>query len=180
VESKHDRDKLIIVGSGNVALNVYKIASLLDYEICIIDNRPETLTWDRFPEASELLLGDIVELLKNCEITNTTSIVLLSHNHEFDEPALRAIVKSPARYIGVIGNKRKVTSYFNTLRSMGIEDELMARIHLPIGLDLGGQLAAEIALSAVAEIQAVKYGRSGGPVIIKQSSTEKEKHDQLF
>lgn len=180
MESKHDRDKLIIVGSGNVALNVYKIASLLDYEICIIDNRPETLTWDLFPEASELLLGDIVELLKNCEITNTTSIVLLSHNHEFDEPALRAIVKSPARYIGVMGNKRKVTSYFNTLRSMGIEDELMARIHLPIGLDLGGQLAAEIALSAVAEIQAVKYGRSGGPVIIKQSSTEKEKHDQLF
>jgi xanthine dehydrogenase accessory factor len=70
VESKHDRDKLIIVGSGNVALNVYKIASLLDYEICIIDNRPETLTWDRFPEASELLLGGYrrtIEELRNNE-----------------------------------------------------------------------------------------------------------------
>ena len=136
-------DKLIIVGSGNVALNVYKIASLLDYEICVIDNRPETLTRERFPEASELLLGDIVELLKGCEITETTSIVLLSHNHEFDEPALQAIIKSPARYIGVMGNKRKVTAYLNNLRSMGIEDKLMERVHLPIGLDLGGQLAAK-------------------------------------
>lgn len=180
MELKPIMDKLIIVGSGNVALNVYKIASLLDYEICVIDNRPETLTRERFPEASELLLGDIVELLKGCEITETTSIVLLSHNHEFDEPALQAIIKSPARYIGVMGNKRKVTAYLNNLRSMGIEDKLMERVHLPIGLDLGGQLAAEIALAAVAEIQAVKYGRSGGPIIIKQVNREKEKHNELF
>lgn len=180
MESDHTRDRLIIVGSGNVALNIYKIASLLDYDISVIDNRAETLTRQRFPEASELLLGDIVELLGACEITETTSIVLVSHNHQFDEPALRAIIKSSARYIGVMGNKRKVNKYFNTLKSMGIADELIERVYLPIGLDLGGQLAAEIALAAVAEIQAVKYGRSGGSVIIKQANEEKEKHNELF
>ncbi len=180
MEDNHTRDRLIIVGSGPVALNVYKIASLLDYDISVIDNRTETLTRERFPEANELLLGDIVELLGDCEITSTTSIVLVSHNHTFDEAALQAIIKSPARYIGVMGNKRKVTKYFNTLKSMDIADELMERVHLPIGLDIGGQLAAEIALAAVAEIQAVKYKRSGGSIIIKQVNEEKEEHDELF
>jgi xanthine dehydrogenase accessory factor len=180
LEVNLSRDRLIIAGSGNVALNIYKIASLLDYNITVIDNRAETLTRERFPEASELLLGDIVELLRKYEITETTSIVLLTHNHEFDEPTLQAIIKSPARYIGVMGNKRKVTAYFSNLKLMGISDELIERVYLPIGLDLGGQLAAEIALAAVAEIQAVKYGRSGGSMIIKQVTEEKEKHDGLF
>ena len=180
MECTHTREKLIIVGSGNVALNIYKIASLLDYDISVIDNKAETLTRERFPEASELLLGDIVELLGVYEISDTTSIVLVTHNHQFDEPALQTIIKSPARYIGVMGNKRKVNTYFNTLQLMGIADELIEKVHLPIGLDLGGQLAAEIALAAVAEIQAVKYGRSGGSIIIKQANSEKEKHDELF
>ncbi len=173
-------DRLIIAGSGNVALNVYKIASILGYSITVIDHRAETLTRERFPEASALLLGNIVELLGACEINETTSIVLVTYNHEFDDPALQAIIKSPARYIGVLGNKRKVTAYFGKLKLLGISEELMDRVHIPIGLDLGGQLAAEIALAAVAEIQAVKYGRPGGFVTIKQVNKEIEKHDELF
>ncbi len=180
MECNHTRDRLIIAGSGKVALNIYKIASLLDYNISVIDNRAETLTRERFPQACELLLGDIVELLESYEITETTSIVLVTNNHEFDQPALQAVIESPARYIGVMGNKRKVTTYFNNLKIMGISDELIGRVHLPIGLDIGGQLAAEIALAAVAEIQAVKYGRPGGPMIIRQVNEDKEKHDELF
>ncbi|PKM78317.1 MAG: hypothetical protein CVU90_03000 [Firmicutes bacterium HGW-Firmicutes-15] len=173
-------DRLIIAGSGNVALNIYKIASILGYSITLIDHRAETLTRERFPEASKLLLGNIVELLEACDITETTSIVLVTYNHEFDLPALQAVVKSQARYIGVLGNKRKVTAYFSKLKILGIYEELIDRVHIPIGLDLGGQLAAEIALAAVAEIQAVKYGRPGGFVIIKHVSKEIEKHDELF
>lgn len=180
MEYNNARDRLIIVGSGNVALNIYKIASLLDYDISVIDNRAETLTRERFPEASELLLGDIVELLEAYEITDTTSIVLVSYNHEFDEPALWAVIKSPARYIGVMGNKRKVNRYFNNLKLMDIADRFIEKVHLPIGLDLGGQLAAEIALAAVAEIQAVKYRRSGGFIIIKQVNEVMVKYNELF
>ncbi|PKM76829.1 MAG: hypothetical protein CVU90_10405 [Firmicutes bacterium HGW-Firmicutes-15] len=173
-------DRLIIAGSGNVALNIYKIAAILGYSITVIDHRAETLTRERFPEASELLLGDIVELMRACDISETTSIVLVTYNHEFDEPALQTIIKSPARYIGVLGNKRKVTAYFSRLKTLGISEELINRVHIPIGLDLGGELAADIALAAVAEIQAVKYGRPGGFVTIKHINKEFVEHDDLF
>ena len=180
MEFNHTGDRLIIAGSGKVALNIYKIAAILGYNITVIDHRAETLTLERFPEASELLLGDVVELLENCDIDETTSIVLVTHDHEFDKPALEAIIKSPARYIGVLGNKRKVTTYFNNLQLMEISEELLERVHIPIGLDLGGKLATEIALAAMAEIQAVKYGRPGGFVTIKYASKGNEKHEELF
>ncbi len=173
-------ERLIIVGSGNVAYNIYKIASVLGYNIIVIDNRAETLTRKRFPDASELQLGDVIKLLGACKITETTSIVLVSYNHEFDLPALETVIESPARYIGVLGNKRKITAYFSKLRSLGIAEELLGRVHIPIGLDLGGHLAAEIALAAVAEIQAVKYGRPGGFVTTKHSQRELYRHDELF
>lgn len=172
-------DRLIIAGSGNVALYIYKFAVLLGYRVTIIDDRAETLTWARFPDASDLLLGDIVELLKKSEISASTSVVLVTHNHRHDGPALEAIINSPARYIGVLGNRHKVAAYFNKLVAMDVAEELMEKIHLPIGLDIGGQLAAEIALAAVAEIQAVKYGRSGGFFTVKHTSGDKAQ-DEFF
>lgn len=180
MEPKCTDDKLIIAGTGNVALYIYKIAAMVGYKITVIGHKAERLTRERFPDADELLLGDIVELLGACEISETTSIVLVTDNHEFDLPALQAVIKSSARYIGVLGNKRKVTAYFAQLQLMGISDELIERVHIPIGLDLGGQLAAEIALAAVAEMQAIKYGRSGGFVTIKAVDRENKEHDELF
>lgn len=180
VVSHSHLDRLIIVGSGNVALNVYKIAAIMGYDISVIDNKAETLTRDRFPEAGELLLGDIVELLNTCAIDENTSIVLLSHHHEFDEEALQAVIRSAARYIGIMGNKHKVTAYFRQLHLWGIPDELISRVHVPIGLDLGGQRAAEIALAAMAEIQAVKYGRSGGFVVLQRDVKGRVERDELF
>jgi xanthine dehydrogenase accessory factor len=174
------RDRLIIVGSGNVAHNVYRIAAILGYSISVIDSRAETLTRERFPEAGELLLGDIVELLNTCEINENTSIVLLSHHHEFDEVALQAVIRSPARYIGIMGNKHKVTAYFRQLHLWEIPEDLIKKVHVPIGLDLGGQRAAEIALSAMAEIQAVKYGRSGGFVVLQREVKGRVERDELF
>jgi len=179
--SVNDSDRLIIVGSGNIALHVYKFAQILGYNITIIDNRAETLTKERFPDASEIVLGDIVELLGSYNITTGTSIVLLSYQHKYDEAALQVVIRSPARYIGVLGNKRKVTAYFNKLDLMGVSEELIDKVHVPVGLDLGGQRAAEIALAVMAEIQAVKYGRPGGFFTVKKDEFKKnEKHDEFF
>lgn len=178
--SSSQGDPLIIVGSGNVAFNLYKFAAALGYRVTMIDNDPVVLTRERFPEADVVLVGDIVQLLKQCMIIPSTSIVLLSHHHEFDKAALVAVIDSPARYIGIMGNKRKVTAYLSALEEQRVERRLIERVHIPIGLDLGGELAAEIALAAMAEIQAVKYGRPGGFVTIKQSSGEFDKREQLF
>lgn len=174
------KDKLILVGSGNLVQDIYQIAAVMGYDISIIDNRPETLTRERFPLANELLLGDIVELLKSSEIDSNTSIVLVSHSHEYDEPALLTVVNSPARYIGVLGNKRKVTAYFGKMSAMGVAEELMYRVHVPVGLDLGGQKNAEIALSIMAEIQAVKYDRPGGFLSIKSLESSDGRYEEFY
>ena len=155
-------DRLIIAGAGSVALHVYEIANLLGYNISIIDNRTEMLVSERFPEASELIIGDIALQLSKYDITEETSIVIATHHHEFDEPALQAVISSPARYIGVLGNKRKVASYYSNLHSLGFSEALINRVHMPIGHDLGGQKTAEIALAIIADVQAVKYERPGG------------------
>lgn len=173
-------DPLIIAGSGNVAVNIYRIAAILGYQITVIDNRAETLTRERFPDARELLLGDVVQLLGNCDINDKTNIVLVTHNHEFDEAALQAVIRSPARYIGILGNKHKVTAYFSKLDELGIPLQLLDRVHIPIGLNLGGQKSAEIALAAVAEMQAVKYGRSGGFVVLQRDAKGIVERDELF
>lgn len=162
INSFYSQDSLIIAGAGTVALNIYKIAKILGYRITIVDNRSDKLFKERFPEAHELLLGDIVEKLQSCSITENTNIVIATHHHEFDEKSLQAVISSPARYIGVLGNSRRVAGYFKNLKSINIPDELIKRVHSPIGLDLGGKRTAEIALSVMAEIQAVKYQRSGG------------------
>ena len=173
-------DRLIIAGSGPVVLNIYQIAKMIGYRVPIIDNRAQTLTRERFPEASELLLGDIVEQLKSCEIDANTSIVIATHHHEYDEPVLMAVIKSPARYIGALANNQLVSAYYNKLNSLGIPEEFINRFHTPIGLDLGGQKTAEIALAVMAEIQAVKYGCSGGFLTVKQPTKVVEKREELF
>lgn len=173
-------DKLIIVGSGNMVQDLYELAIVVGFNISVIDNNPETLTRERFPLANELLLGNIVELLKSSTIDSNTSIVLVSHNHEFDEPALLAVVNSPARYIGILGNKRKVTAYFSKLNEMGVAEELMNRVYVPVGLDLGGQRTSEIALAIMAEIVAVKYDRPGGFMSIRSITREMERHDVYY
>ncbi len=174
------KDRLIIVGSGSLVLDVYQMAVILGYSISIIDDRAETLNRERFPQAGKLLLGDVVELLSACDINENTSIVIASHHHEHDERALRAVINSPARYIGVLGNKRKVTAYFSRLNAMDISEELMNRVYIPIGLDLGGQKTSEIALAVMAEIQAIKYGRPGGFLTIKEMKKGIERREELF
>lgn len=174
------KDQLIIVGSGSLVQDIYNIAIVLGYYIIIIDQHPETLNRGRFPQADELLLGDIVEQLNNCHIDENTSIVICSHHHEADQPALKAVIYSPARYIGILGNKHKVIAHFSLLNSMGVSENLIDRVHVPIGLDLGGQKTAEIALGIMAEIQAIKYGRPGGFLTIKQERKGIVQREELF
>lgn len=180
-EAIDEGDSLIIVGSGNVAWNVYRIAVILGYQVTVIDNRAMTLTRDRFPEASQLLLGDdVISLLKSCPITENTSVVLASRHHEFDLAALCELADSPARYVGGLGNRHKVTEYYVALEAMSVTPEWLERVHVPIGLDIGGYKAAEIALSIMAEIQSVKYGRPGGFVVLQERRKGIGKRDGLF
>jgi xanthine dehydrogenase accessory factor len=155
-----NHDRLIIAGAGNVAHHVYRYARILGYKVTILDNRAEKLTRERFPEANELILGDMVANISSYNISPRTAIVIASHHHEFDEAILQAVINSSASYIGMLSNRRKAAEIFNRLKDQGVSEELIARAHSPIGLDLGGKKTAEIAMAIMAEIQATKYGRT--------------------
>jgi xanthine dehydrogenase accessory factor len=91
-------------------------------------------------------------------------VVLLSHDYKYDLPVLRAVLESEAAYVGVLGSRRRGRALLDFLAGEGVPDEQLARVRIPVGLDIGGTTPEEIALSVLAEAVAVHHGRSGGPM----------------
>ncbi|MCO1602155.1 XdhC family protein [Desulfosporosinus nitroreducens] len=151
---------LLIAGAGHIARALYQLAKVLGYFITIIDDRPELLTRERFPDADELISGDIVTELKRYSTNEQTSMVICTYKHTLDEAALAATISKPSRYLGMVGSRKKVALCFQHLEAQGVTLEALSKIHTPIGLNLGGETPEEIALAILAEIQAVKYARN--------------------
>ncbi|AET69485.1 xanthine and CO dehydrogenases maturation factor, XdhC/CoxF family [Desulfosporosinus orientis DSM 765] len=148
---------LLIVGGGHIAQALYQLAVVLGYYIAVIDDRPEILTKERFPSASELILGDVIQELRDYPSHEQTSIVICTYNHTLDEGALAAAIAKPNRYLGMVGSRKKVALCFEHLKAQGFLPPDLDKIHTPIGLKIGGETPEEIALAILAEIQAVKY-----------------------
>jgi xanthine dehydrogenase accessory factor len=102
--------------------------------------------------------------MKKLSIDNSTFVVVLTHDPKFDLPALRSVLKEDAGYVGAIGSRKTNQNRFDALRAEGFTEEQLARVHGPIGLDLGGRGAEETALGILAEITAVRFGGSGSPM----------------
>lgn len=156
------RDELVIVGAGHIGDKLSKMAHILGYHITIIDERAECANKERFPEADELKVGDIGEILGNQPVSDKTNIVIITHGHKYDQIALERVIYSKARYIGMIGSKNKISLCFGNMVEKGIEKGLLSKVHAPIGLDIGGETPEEIAVAIMAQIQAVKYNKLGG------------------
>jgi xanthine dehydrogenase accessory factor len=153
--------KVIVVGAGHLAIPLVKFAKILGFHITVLDDRVMYASRSRFPDADEVLVGDMAATLGSLEITPQTYIVLITRGHQFDEPCLRQVIRSPAKYIGMIGSKRRVKACFIRFRDEeGIPEELLKRIYAPIGLDIKAESPEEIALSIIAELVKV---RRGGP-----------------
>jgi xanthine dehydrogenase accessory factor len=151
--------KMIIVGAGHLAVPLVKFAKILGFHITVIDDRVMYANRERFPDVDEVLVGDMAETLRGIEITPYTYIVLITRGHQFDEPCLRAVIHSPAKYIGMIGSKRRIKACFIRFRDQeGIPEELLKRVYAPIGLDIKAESPEEIALSIVSEIVKVRRG----------------------
>ncbi|HWP56582.1 MAG TPA: XdhC family protein [Candidatus Acidoferrales bacterium] len=151
--------KLIVVGAGHIAVPLVKMAKILDYHVTVLDDRVLFANRERFPDADEILVGDMAATLKGIPITPSTYIVLITRGHKYDEPCLREIIHSPARYIGMIGSKRRIKACFQRFRDEEkIAEELIGRVYAPIGLDINTETPEEIALSILAEIVKVRRG----------------------
>jgi xanthine dehydrogenase accessory factor len=113
---------------------------------------------DRFPHAAERVSGDIVARLSEMALTSQWHVVIVTRGHAYDQEALRVVVGSRAAYVGMIGSRRKVRTTYERLLAEGVPQSALARVHAPIGLDIGAQTPAEIAVSILAEIIWLRKG----------------------
>jgi xanthine dehydrogenase accessory factor len=151
--------KLVVVGCGHIAVPLAKLAKVLDFHVAVLDDRILFANRDRFPDADEVRVGDMAAMLKEMSITPSTYIVLITRGHKYDELCLREIMYSPAKYIGMIGSRRRIQACFQRFREEEkIAEEVIQRVYAPIGLDIGTETPEEIALSIMAEIVKVRRG----------------------
>jgi xanthine dehydrogenase accessory factor len=152
---------LIIIGAIHIAIPLHRLAKTMGYRVTVVDARAKFATKERFPEADELIVAWPDEAIPKLEIDNSSYVVILTHDPKFDLPALRSVLTKDAGYIGAIGSRKTNQNRFDALRAEGFTESQLARVHGPIGLDLGGRGAEETALGILAEITAVRFGGSG-------------------
>jgi xanthine dehydrogenase accessory factor len=154
---------LVIAGAGHVGAALATVASQMDFQVIVIDDRPDMASPIRFPSAT-IHVGPVETELEKVPINSQTYIVIVTRGHRRDASALAAVVRSEARYIGLIGSKRKIIKIFSDLREQGVSTEQLSRVHAPIGLNIGAVTPAEIAVSIAAELVAVRRESINQPV----------------
>ena len=152
---------LIIFGGGHVSKYLAQIAATAGFSTTVIDDREEFANPERFPGASHVLAWGYDKAFENIEVRPSTFVVIVTRGHQFDELVLEQTIRTPARYIGMIGSKRKVIATFKNLIERGVSVTELKRVRAPVGLDIGAVSAEEIAVSIVAEIIAVRRGFQG-------------------
>ena len=148
---------LVIAGAGHVSGALAPLAANLGFAVTVIDDRPDVLAPARFPGCT-LVAGTIDLELKRLALTDRTFVVVVTRGHHRDAAALAAVIESPVKYVGMIGSKRKVRTILGELGRQGVPRETLARVHAPIGLEIGAVTVDEIAVSIAAELIAVRRG----------------------
>lgn len=147
---------LYIFGAGHVALNLCKTASNVGFEAIVADDRSSYATQERFPGAREVHALDFEEALAKFDPPESAFIVIVTRGHRDDMRILRWAVQTRARYVGMIGSKRKVIEISKTLQQEGLPAQLFERVHAPVGIDIGAVTPEEIAVAITAELIAVR------------------------
>src|SRR5262252_1383867 len=151
--------KMVIFGAGHIATQVSKIAVIAGFRTTIVDNRPVYANAERFPEAEAIHSNSFEQAFEAIVPTENTYLVIVTRGHQEDENVLRWAAGTNARYIGMIGSKRKIRTIADNLIKEGIDRERIERVHMPIGLDIGAVTPEEIAVAIIAE--AIQIRRVG-------------------
>lgn len=167
---------LIIVGAGNDAQPLLKMAALIGWEVTVADGRATHATKKRFPDASRVIVSKADQLLDQIIIDPQTYFVLMTHNYNYDLTVLGALCETQCAYIGTLGPKTKLSRMRLDLQEQGVHvnDDIWERIYGPVGLDIGAETAEEIALAVVAEIKAVMMGKHGNSLKYKQEKIHQD------
>jgi len=147
---------LYIFGAGHVSINLYKVAKSAGFDVTVVDDREAYASRERFPEAQEVIAEDFERVMARLTPNESSYIVIVTRGHRDDMRILRWAVQTSARYIGMIGSKRKTIGIFGELTKEGISPALFERVHAPVGLDIGAVTPEEIAVAITAELIAVR------------------------
>ncbi len=156
------RCRLIIVGCGHVGQAVADLTADLDFDIWAVDDRSEFASRERFPLAEKIVVGPIDHALPRLDVDGGCYCLIVTRGHKHDERALYHLVNRGARYVGMIGSRRKINLIFEDLLEKGVSADALASVHAPVGIDIGSQTVAEIAVSIAAEL--VAHRNNGGVV----------------
>jgi xanthine dehydrogenase accessory factor len=174
---------LYIFGAGHVSVNLYKVAKNAGFDVTVVDDRKSYANRDRFPEAKEVIAEDFDQAMARLTPNESSYIVIVTRGHRDDMRVLRWAVQTPARYVGMIGSRRKTITIFRELVEEGVSAELFKRLHAPVGLDIGAVTPEEIAVAIAAELIAerrrverdlphMSWFHSHEPVAEPEDSTE--------
>ena len=162
---------LFIVGAGHVGFQLARIAADAGFRLTVVDDREKFANAERFPGAN-LIVEPIPEWLHRADIPASSFVVVLTRGHQHDLDAMRALAARDLRYLGLIGSRAKVARIYTALLSEGLPSECLTRIHAPIGFDIGAVTPAEIAISILAELIAVRRGADTAGLSMKSVSLE--------
>ncbi|MGO9516655.1 MAG: XdhC family protein [Candidatus Korobacteraceae bacterium] len=147
---------LYIFGAGHVAYNLYKVATIAGFDVVVVDDREAYANRERFPDAREVIAGDFEAVTARLDPPESSHIVIVTRGHRDDMRVLRWALNTRARYLGMIGSRRKTISIYKELEKEGIPAEKFANVHAPVGLEIGAVTPEEIAVAIVAEMIAVR------------------------
>jgi len=147
---------LYIFGAGHVSANLCKVANGAGFDVTVVDDREAYANRERFPQAQEVIADDFDEVTARLTPAESSYIVIVTRGHRDDMRILRWAVQTPARYIGMIGSKRKTIAIFRELTREGLSPKLFERVHAPVGLDIGAVTPEEIAVAITAELIAMR------------------------
>jgi xanthine dehydrogenase accessory factor len=150
---------LYLIGAGHVAFHLAQAADPVGFKVHVLDDREKFSNAERFPDAEEVIVDSIPSWLENTTFPANSYLVILTRGHRHDLDALRALSQRDLRYLGLIGSRAKVARLFEALGEESIPLETLRKIHAPVGLDIGAITPQEIAVSILAELVAVKYGK---------------------
>lgn len=160
VEPVIPQPRAFIFGAGHISKSLSKVAKLAGFETVVIDNREAFANRERFPEADEVFADEYEEVFPKLAINGTSYIIIVTRGHRDDMRVLRWAVETPAKYIAMIGSKRKTISVVHELEREGLKREAFERIFAPMGFEIGAVTPEEIAVSVVAEMIAMRRAPS--------------------
>lgn len=144
--------KAIVFGAGHISQPLVEILSIMDFSVTVVDDRPDFANVVRFPRAAVVICDRFEKALQTVKPDDSTAVIIVTRGHRYDIECLRSMVTRECGYIGMIGSRRRVSSIRKLMAEEGVSEERLARLHSPIGLGIGAQTPAEIAVSIAAEV----------------------------